>query len=100
MESKYRLMIPHSKKSQQYRLKKKTGARALATTLEKIFRNYKFELPSTNINYIYADKQLIKNPEKVLAECIKKPKEYLKNAFIKNANQSTQANRETKEDDL
>ena len=63
-------------------IEEKTGARALATTLEKIFRNYKFELPSTNINYIYADKQLIKNPEKVLAECIKKPKEYLKKMHL------------------
>ena len=42
------------------------GARALSSTLEKIFREFKFELPSTNVGYVFATKELIVSPEQYL----------------------------------
>lgn len=41
----------------------KTGARGLLTVLERVFRSFKFELPSTSIKRIEIDKETIDNPE-------------------------------------
>ncbi len=54
------------------------GARALSSTLEKTFREFKFELPSTDVHYILATKNLIQNPEKTLKKYLKSPKKQLK----------------------
>jgi endopeptidase Clp ATP-binding regulatory subunit ClpX len=51
----------------------KTGARALMTVCEKIFRDFKFELPSTGVSQLTITKELIDNPEKVLKELLKLP---------------------------
>ena len=64
-------------------IEEKIGARALATTMEKIFREFKFELPSTSIKFLHIDKEFINNPEKILKYCIKHPKKYLKESIIK-----------------
>ena len=53
------------------------GARALSSTLENIFREFKFELPSTNIGYIYATKEFIQDPKKILENYLKSPKKQL-----------------------
>lgn len=52
----------------------KTGARSLMTIFEKIFRDYKFELPSSEIESFTVTKDLVKRPkmtlEKILAKKI------------------------------
>jgi ATP-dependent Clp protease ATP-binding subunit ClpX len=40
----------------------KTGARALATVCERVFREFKFELPSTNIRSFFVTENMIKDP--------------------------------------
>ncbi len=44
----------------------KTGARGLMTVLEKIFRSFKYELPSTSIKKIVVDAQTVSDPEGTL----------------------------------
>lgn len=44
----------------------KTGARSLMTIFEKIFRDYKFELPSSEIDSFTVTKEMIRNPKKML----------------------------------
>lgn len=44
----------------------KTGARGLMTVLERIFRNFKFELPSTAIRSFKVDRDVVENPSAVL----------------------------------
>ncbi|WP_309400762.1 AAA family ATPase [Cerasicoccus maritimus] len=48
----------------------KTGARGLMTVLERIFRNYKFELPSTAIKSFEVTTDMIANPEDALTKLI------------------------------
>jgi endopeptidase Clp ATP-binding regulatory subunit ClpX len=50
----------------------KTGARGLMTVLERVFRDFKFELPSTAIKSFDADENTIKSPDKTLNELMKK----------------------------
>jgi ATP-dependent Clp protease ATP-binding subunit ClpX len=49
-----------------------TGARGLMTVCERIFRNFKFELPSTNVKRFVVTRELVNDPlselEKLLAE--------------------------------
>ncbi|MEX1098929.1 MAG: AAA family ATPase, partial [Bacteriovoracaceae bacterium] len=42
----------------------KTGARSLMTIFEKIFRDYKFELPSMDIRAFKVTKEMIKHPKR------------------------------------
>lgn len=50
--------------------KEKTGARSLMTVLESRLRDFKFELPSTQVIYLKIDKFLIQQPETVLRDLI------------------------------
>ncbi len=43
--------------------KEKTGARGLMTVLERAFRDFKFELPSTSIRTLKADRDTIQDPD-------------------------------------
>ncbi|WP_309384299.1 AAA family ATPase [Cerasicoccus frondis] len=54
--------------SQAY--EERTGARGLMTVLERIFRNYKFELPSTAIKSFEVTTDMIANPEDALTKLI------------------------------
>ncbi len=49
-----------------------TGARGLMTVMEKIFRNFKFELPSTAIKSVEATTELISNPSQALKDLLRK----------------------------
>jgi len=49
----------------------KTGARGLMTVLERLFRNYKFELPSTAIKSFKIDHTAVKDSEAALGELLK-----------------------------
>ena len=44
----------------------KTGARSLMTIFERIFRDYKFELPSTGVETFTVTKELVKHPKREL----------------------------------
>jgi len=50
--------------------KEKTGARGLVTILERIFRDFKFELPSTSIRKFSVDADTVKHPSASLKELI------------------------------
>lgn len=53
-------------------VKEKTGARALMTVCERVFRDYKFELPSTDTRVLPITAELVKDPagwlQKILAD--------------------------------
>jgi endopeptidase Clp ATP-binding regulatory subunit ClpX len=49
-----------------------TGARGLMTVLERVFRNYKFELPSTAIKSFEVRTETIRDPEAGLKELLRK----------------------------
>ena len=53
----------------------KTGARGLMTVLEGVFRDYKFELPSTSIKSFDIDDKTISTPDKVLWDLRKENQE-------------------------
>ena len=44
-------------------VEEKTGARGLVTVLERTFRDFKFELPSTGIKSFEVNEQTVKNPQ-------------------------------------
>ncbi len=44
-------------------IKQKTGARALMTVCEKVLRNYKFELPSTNVAEFVVTAEVVDDPD-------------------------------------
>jgi endopeptidase Clp ATP-binding regulatory subunit ClpX len=50
----------------------KTGARGLLTILEKILRDFKFELPSTDVKSIKITKDVVKDPQKALVALLKR----------------------------
>jgi ATP-dependent Clp protease ATP-binding subunit ClpX len=50
--------------------KEKTGARGLVTVLERIFRDFKFELPSTSIRKFLVDADTVRQPSEKLKELI------------------------------
>ena len=50
--------------------KERTGARGLMTVLERIFRDFKFELPSTAIKEFEVDKETVDDPGATLQKAI------------------------------
>ena len=52
--------------------KEKTGARGLMTVMERVFRDFKFELPSTTITELSVTAETIANPQEQLAALLKK----------------------------
>ena len=48
----------------------KTGARAFLTIFEKTFRDFKFELPSAEVNHLVVDQELLSCPKKYLAKIL------------------------------
>lgn len=46
--------------------KEKTGARGLMTVLERVMRNFKFELPSVGAKSLQVSVETVKNPDKTL----------------------------------
>jgi len=49
----------------------KTGARGLMTVLEKTFRNFKFELPSTPLRSLVVTRPMVDNPAAGLDDCMR-----------------------------
>ena len=48
----------------------KTGARGLMTVLERLFRDFKFELPSSSASSLVVTPALVEEPLKALAACL------------------------------
>jgi len=66
-------MTPEAVKSVALRAQgEKTGARGLMTVLERVFRNFKFELPSTGIKTFEVTGQMIENSDAALEDLLKK----------------------------
>lgn len=60
----------------------KTGARGLSTICETFLRDFKFELPSSDIKEFRVTKSLIQNPKETLKELFEDLKEKLPQEFI------------------
>lgn len=52
-----------------------TGARGVMSVMERLFRDFKFELPSTSISQLKVDAEFVTQPEKILAELRERFKE-------------------------
>lgn len=53
--------------------KEKTGARGLMTVCEKVLREFKFEIPSSDIKRFVVNKKLVDHPESELKKMLKDP---------------------------
>ena len=60
----------------------KTGARGLVTVLEKTFRDFKFELPSTPIRSFTVDGELIEDPQTSLKRLLDDNREHLDESML------------------
>jgi len=47
-----------------------TGARGVMSVLERLFRSFKFELPSTHLSELKVDRSFVENPEAALEELL------------------------------
>ena len=59
-----------------------TGARGLMTVLERVFRDYKFELPTAGIKSFEITREAVDNPHEALKELLKS-KESARRGFMK-----------------
>lgn len=64
------------KKIAKLAYQEKTGARGLGTIFERVFREFKYTLPSTSIKTFIVTGALIDNPTKYLSDLIKNPKKH------------------------
>ncbi len=62
-----------------------TGARGLMTVLERLLRDYKFELPSTVVKELTIDAETLKNPEQALTELLEKNKHARRGLYVQEA---------------
>jgi len=62
--------------------KDKTGARGLMTVLEHIFRDYKFELPSTAIDKFEVNSDVISQPESSLKDLLQENAHLMNEVYI------------------
>lgn len=60
----------------------KTGARGLMTVLERVFRNYKFELPSTGIKSFEVNAEMIEDSNAALDELLKEKELVRQDAIV------------------
>ena len=67
---KFDISNPAVKEVAKIAATEKTGARGLVTVLERIFRDFKFELPSTSIRKFSVDADTVSRPQDALKELI------------------------------
>ena len=60
----------------------KTGARGLVTVLERTFRDFKFELPSTGIRSFEVDEETVDNPEQTMKGLIVQNRDQVDDSMI------------------
>ncbi len=63
--------------------KEKTGARALMTVCEKVLREYKYELPSTEIRELVITHDIVANPEEELKKLLSNPEHTRQQVLLK-----------------
>ena len=63
-------------------VEEKTGARGLVTVLERTFRDFKFELPSTGIKSFEVHEQTVKNPEASIRELIEQNRDHVDDSML------------------
>ena len=60
----------------------KTGARGLVTVLERTFRDFKFELPSTSIRSFEVDEETVDHPKQAINELIELNRDQVDDSMI------------------
>ena len=68
----------------------KTGARGLVTVLERTFRDFKFELPSTGIRNFEVDAQTVDQPKDALADLLEKNRDQLDESMLADVDRFTE----------
>ena len=68
----------------------KTGARGLVTVLERTFRDFKFELPSTGIRNFEVDAQTVEQPKDALADLLEKNRDQLDESMLADVDRFTE----------
>ncbi|MEL0098346.1 MAG: AAA family ATPase [Opitutae bacterium] len=74
---KFDIGIPAIHEVAKLASKEKTGARGLVTILERIFRDFKFELPSTSIRKFSVDEETVNRPSETLQSLIEENQDLL-----------------------
>ena len=67
----------------------KTGARGLVTVLERTFRDFKFELPSSGIKNFSVDAATVENPKRALAELLERNRDQLDDSMLADVDRFT-----------
>ena len=60
----------------------KTGARGLVTVLERTFRDFKFELPSTGIRAFDVDEETVDHPEETTSELLEQNRDQVDDSML------------------
>ena len=60
----------------------KTGARGLVTVLERTFRDFKFELPSTGIRAFDVDEDTVDHPEETMSELLEQNRDQVDDSML------------------
>ena len=68
----------------------KTGARGLVTVLERTFRDFKFELPSTGIRNFEVDSRTVDEPKESLADLLEKNRDQLDESMLADVDRFTE----------
>ena len=63
-------------------VKEKTGAQGLVTVLERTFRDFKFELPSTGIKSFGVDVETVMNPEDKMLDLIERNRDQVDDSML------------------
>ncbi|MGJ3243801.1 MAG: AAA family ATPase [Opitutales bacterium] len=66
--------------------RQKTGARGLMTVLERTFRDYKFELPSTAIRTFEVDRETVEQPGSQLRTLLEENQHLMREVFVEDIN--------------
>ena len=67
----------------------KPGARGLVTVLERTFRDFKFELPSTGIRNFEVDEQTVQKPEESIRELIEQNRDQVDDSMLEDVDRFT-----------
>lgn len=81
-EVKFKISDEAIEKIAEHAALEKTGARGLVTVLEKTFRDYKFELPSTPISSFSVEAETIENPKACLSSLLEENRDRLDESML------------------
>ena len=79
---KFQLSDSAVEKIAEQAAEEKTGARGLVTVLERTFRDFKFELPSTPIRTFSVDEKTIENPGPSLSALLEENRDQLDDSMM------------------